>query len=983
VVIPLLHRALLVGSVLPFAGLVQAQQPGSIRGVVTDRDFAVPIARASVQILETGQKTLTSDQGNFVFAEVPPGRYTLVFGKDGYVRQLKSEVVVGAGQLIDVDATLAGDFTDLEEFLVQDVLAVSATTELALLQLRLDSPAMVDSVGSELMSRAGAGDAAGALRLVAGATVANGKTAVIRGLPDRYVSSQLNGIRLPTANENKRAVELDQFPTEIVDSIQVSKTFTPDQQGDASGGAVDVRLRGIPEEDFFFRWRVQGRHNSQVTGRGDFLSYEGGGLSYWGQGTSQRSRQLERLGQNWDGAVGATPGQAPTDMKWSGAMGGRREIAEGVKIGGFFNFFHENESNQRDGVDESWWVESAGAGMSPRKIQNQGQGDFKTALYDIRRSSMEVKWGTLAIVGIESENHRLDLVHLFTRSAEDSVTFGEDTRGKSFFFPGYNPRDPNSPGFFEFTAAPWSRLETLQYTERTTETLQLQGRHRLASGTSRRSKVPELDWSLSMNTATADQPDKRLFGSIWNPGFFGIPSAYEPFRPAANINLGNLQRIWTEIEEENQQAAANLKLPFDWGRSGKGYVKMGIFLDRLKRRFNQDSFSNFNDPSTGFVAPWELPWSRVFPFENHPVTASEFDVDYRASQDIDASYAMVDLPLAEGLQFIGGLRYESVGLSIQNDPESLALWFPPSTNSPTRLNPGDADVNTTREDFLPSLGLVYSPAKAWTLRASYNQTVARQTFKELTPIQQQEYLGGPVFIGNPELDRARVRNYDLRVDYAPREGSLLSASWFYKDLDGPIEYVQRVSVIDYLTALNYPGGTLQGFEFEARESLGSWWEPLQGLSIGANATFIDSVVQLTPEEIRIFASPQLNVPQTTREMTNAPEHLYNLFLTHEFASTGTQLGLFYTVTGDTLIAGAGESAGSFVPSIYAVEFGRLNFSLTQPLGPYMRLMFTARNLTNPDRRDVYRSEYIDRDFTRIAFREGIDFTLSLGGELRF
>ena len=99
--------------------------------------------------------------------------------------------------------------------------------------------------------------------------VQDGKYAVLRGLPDRYVSSQMNGVRLPTADEDKRAVELDLFPSAVIESLQVSKTFTPDQQGDASGGAVNVRLKGIPDETVL-QVRTQVGGNSQVTGRGDF-----------------------------------------------------------------------------------------------------------------------------------------------------------------------------------------------------------------------------------------------------------------------------------------------------------------------------------------------------------------------------------------------------------------------------------------------------------------------------------------------------------------------------------------------------------------------------------------------------------------------------------------------------------------------------------------------------------------------------------------
>src|SRR5882672_3223333 len=240
---------IVLGAMLPTSVAVASQQQaGSIRGVVYDKDFDVPLAAAQVVAVETGQKVTTSDQGNYVFSDIPAGTYTLVFSKEGFVRQVKAGVIVQPGRLTDLDVSLSGEFTDMDEFVVQDILQLGAGSEAALLHLRLDSPAMMDSIGSELMSRAGAGDAASALRLVAGASVQNGKYAVVRGLPDRYVSSQMNGVRLPTADENKRAVQLDQFPSAVIDSIQVSKTFTPDQQGDASGGAVNVRLKGIPDE---------------------------------------------------------------------------------------------------------------------------------------------------------------------------------------------------------------------------------------------------------------------------------------------------------------------------------------------------------------------------------------------------------------------------------------------------------------------------------------------------------------------------------------------------------------------------------------------------------------------------------------------------------------------------------------------------------------------------------------------------------------
>src|SRR3990170_5759095 len=176
-----------------FTKMALAQQAGSIRGIVYDKDFDVPLAAAQVSIAETGNKITATDEGNFVFSQVQPGSYTLVFSKEGYTRQVQTNVVVSSGKMTEVEASLSGEFTEMEEFVVQDLQI--GGTEANLLQLRAESPALLDSISSEWLNKAGATDAGGALNLVAGATVQDGKFAVVRGLPDRYVNSQMNGVR--------------------------------------------------------------------------------------------------------------------------------------------------------------------------------------------------------------------------------------------------------------------------------------------------------------------------------------------------------------------------------------------------------------------------------------------------------------------------------------------------------------------------------------------------------------------------------------------------------------------------------------------------------------------------------------------------------------------------------------------------------------------------------------------------------------------
>lgn len=981
------RRWLVVCAILASPVCGAAQGGGSIRGMVTDRDFGAPLAAVSVMAVELDRTTTTNDQGTFVLTDVPAGRHTLVFSKAGYARY-PTQIVLPAGQQAEVQVAMSGEIAELEPFVVQDLLRLDGSSEAGLLQVRFDSAALIDSIGADLIGRAAATDAAGALRLVAGATVQDGKGAVIRGLPDRYVSSQLNGIRLPSADADKRAVELDQFPAAAIESVRVSKTFTPDQQGDASGGAVDVRLKGVPDQPFFLQWKAQSSYDSQVTGRSRFLTYDGGGVHFLGRDGGGRAPQLARLEDDWAGAVGTSRAEAPLDYKASAAMGGRLDLGGGLRLGGFTSLFYERDSTFFDrGRDDSWWVENPGAPMTPRTSQGTVQeGDFKTSLFDVTQGSQQVQWGNLSTVGLQSDRHQLNLVYLYTRTAEDKATLAEDTRGKAWFFPGHDPAVQTTPGHASADAAPYLRLETLEYTERTTETVQFTGRHRLSDGPWQDVAAAELDWSVSRSTAGLDQPDKRQFGELWRPGRvvgpFSVPSLHLPYKPAANFTLGNLQRIYQTIDETSEQYAVDLKLPFEQWSGDRGYLKVGIFDDRVSRRFDQDTFSNFNDNSN-FAGPFQQHWSSVFPLEPHPITESDFDVDYSGRQRVAAWYAMLDLPLWSGLNVIGGARFESTRIRIRNDAEDGATWFPPGSLAPTQLNPGDADVDFGQHDALPAVALVWRPWQRWTLRASYAETVARQTFKEITPILQQEYLGGPVFIGNPDLQMSAVKNYDLRLDWAPYDGGLVSVSWFQKDVQAPIEYVQRIGTFDFTTAVNYPFGRLAGWELETRQDLGWFWGPLGGLAVGANATLIDSSVDLPEDEIEAFRSLGIAAPERRRDMTNAPEHLYNLYCTYDLEVTGTQLGVFYTVQGDSLVSGAAEADGNFVPDIYLTGFDTLNATLSQSLGAHVRLQLGVKNLTNPEIREVYRSREIGDDVTRTSFTRGVEYTLGIGGEVRF
>ena len=994
-----------IGVFLFFVSALKAQDFGGIRGTVYDKDFDVPLYAVKVQITETGETAMTDQDGNYFFSQVKSGTYTLLFTKDGFISQSLSNVAVLAGQISEANTSIIPEYTTMEEFVVEE-LSMDSGSEIGIINIRWDNSAMLSGISSELISQSGKGDAAEILQLVPGATVEEGKYPVIRGLPDRYVNSQLNGVRLPSADPDKRAVQLDQFPSALIESIQVSKTFTPDQQGDASGGAVNVITKSIPEERVF-EFSSQIGFNTQTTGINDFLTYQGGGVDFWGIDDGGRDIQYDNIGKNWAGAVGTSRGNAPINYKWSLSGGGKNELDNGAKIGGFATFFYEHNSSFFDnGIDDSFWVAGAGNPMTPQTGTNgsPSQGKFTTSLFDVTQGSEEVKWGTLGTLGWETDDHSLSLLYMYTRSAEDTATLAEDTTGKAslhkywpeYFGPeydNYDRYDPTHPANLEPDLAPYIRTQTLQYTERTTQSIQFKGTHKLLNDDFEynfrdyfKFNRPELDWGISFNTSELFQPDKRQFGSVWyaehsNPSLpsYIYPAQYAPYKPSSDFYFGALQRIWKDIKEDDKQYSLNLKFPFEQWNENEGYLKFGFFEDNVKRTYNQDTFSNFYDNARS-NGEWENYWTDKFSSENHPITAGEADVDYEGKQDITALYYMFDMPLNSKFKFIGGHRFENTKLTVINDPEAQAKWTPPGGGS-TLITPGfypnGADAKFEQDDFLPSIGFEYSPAEDIKFRGSYSETVARQTFKELTPIQQMEYLGADVFVGYPGLKMSSLKNYDLRLDYSPYAGGLWSFSYFYKDIKDPIEYIQAFGDFVFTTPRNYPEGKMSGVEFEIRQDAGQYWENFEGLTVGGNATFINSEVTLSDSEAAKFSQPNIMAPMSKRDMTNAPEHLYNLYMTYDLEQYKTQLALFYTVRGDTLVAGAGQSQSNFVPNIYDTEYGTLNLSLAYDLKENCKLKFQAKNLTNPAIEQVYRSKYIGNDVTKTSYKKGLDFTLSL------
>ncbi|MDX6766824.1 MAG: TonB-dependent receptor [Candidatus Methylacidiphilales bacterium] len=977
-----------------------AQQAGGIRGSIKDADFADPLENARVTIQELNVSAVTGPGGTYVFQDVPAGVYTLIITKSGYNRGTRPEVLVRPGQLTEANQDLASEIFEMEEVVVQAEELVSGT-EVALLELRQDTSALVDSIGSAFISKAGASDAGDALKLVTGTSVQDGKYVVIRGLGDRYSSVLLNGARVPSSDPKRRAVQLDLFPTATIESITVQKSPSPDQPGEFTGGGVNIVTKGIPEgTQFSIGGGVE--YNTQATGASDFLTDHRGGPNFFGY---DESRNLP------EGITsGGVPNTLPTNLVPNNPAGLALRQSNNALTRAFGNGIGTREGEAGPGysydisygtrldLKEAGLIGIQAALSYKRKFEHDGEGtinelnstEFGAVLADgisidstrsVINSKEEVVIGSLLTTAYQwNEDNQVSLT-LVGNSNTDSTNIRELEDVDIDFSPGTRFR----------------LEEKSTYQERLIASAQLRGEHKLTE-----LNDAKVEWLSSTNFSRLNEPDKNFFVTQFRDlGGGVIRSEVLPF---ANSGEGTGRRIYTLVEDKNQQLKIDFTLPFEQWSEQEGFVKFGPYASITRRDYNQNSFAygtargalgsngsegdsfaeEYLDPDNIGLDPTNPRGQLVTIFG-----LNQSDIDYNANENIFASYGMVELPFTENFKISGGARIELTQISSEVIPHN-----PNGTVSVPTSNPGDPldttiallfpeNLQTDLESFhiLPSVGATYTAFKDVNVRLNWGRTIARPTFRELVPAVQTDPVEGDVFSGNPSLKISEIDNYDFRVEWFPRPGDVLAFGGFYKQIKAPIESVIKSinggSGGYFETKENLGDGELIGAEAEASKNLGFIHEVLKFFSIGTNAAYIRSEVEVTPA-LRAAYLAQGFPGEVTRPLEAQPEYIINANLTYDNPDTGTKFGLFYNWIGEQLVAGGSIDPNTITPSRYLLPTEELNVSFSQKFWEHWTLTARAKNLTDPVQEQVYRLQDLgeEGDVTRRTSSKGI--TMSLG-----
>ncbi len=884
---------------------------GWLEGTVRD-EAGRPLSGARVFVRGQRVEAETDAQGRFR-VELPVGTHALSVLRSGYASRSLSDVVVSAEGPAQVDVELVEAGLALADFNVM-VPRIDGGTA-TLLAERADSSDVLDSVSAEEMSRRGDGSAASALKRVTGLTVVGGRYVYVRGLGERYSMTTLNGATLPSPEPDKRVVPLDLFPTAVLESVVIQKTFSPAVQGEFGGGLVQLRTRGIPDEPLF-SISLSGSYNSRTTlrqgyvadgGPTDWLGWDNGYRTLPAQLTDQpiqlasrfeeglTAEELEKIGELVPNRWGLDRATAPADWGLTAVAGRGWDLWGDARLGVMVGLTYANTWQKQRYRSEQYTL--------------SGDELLRDSYFDFDEMTNQVRTGGIGEVAFRfNANHELRSTTLLTRDSEDLARE----------YIGFK-RD------FDLAA----RAQTIRWIERQLLNQQLSGHHQFP-----KLSDASLDWRAAFAAASRIEPDRRdLVMHPRNP---------VDYRDGWSLRDGggNNQILDRGMDDKNRDQAIDLTLPLLGARKDAQTGRLGIQLQGGVNRIRRERdtvgrrFKYLVNSTPGVPSNWiyEAEPDQIFVPERIRTDGLVIDDatdsydSYDAFQNLDAWYGMAEVAAPWGTRVMAGLRNEH---SVQRI-ETFKPFTPDAVTEKTILQTTDRlPAFTLTQPLLPR-----DAALTMQLRLGYGRTVNRPDLRELSPTLYKESEGGPEIAGNPALQRALIDNFDLRWELYPSPDETVSVAWFRKDFQDPIELVQVVSATTRVTFDNVASAVNQGLELEARKSLGLFGGPgwLSSIYLSSNLAVIRSEVDV--------GDAVGNATFQRRPLQGQSPWILNLGLSFESPDLPVDAALLYNVAG-ARITQVGENG---LPNLYELPVHRLDAVLSADLGEGWKLRLSGRNL---------------------------------------
>ncbi len=820
------------------------------------------------------------------------------------------------------------------------------------------------------IARTGEGDIAGALSRVTGLSVVGNGFVYVRGLGDRYSSSLLNGSPLPSPEPLRRSVPLDIFPTSIVGSALVQKTYSVNYPGEFGGGVINLTTKAIPEKNFISAGASISADTATTSelgytyygGDADWIGYDDGARKVpsfirnapkgTGIVTTDQVAQLT----NANTTLLQRNNQLPAN--WSGELSGGSVFEFGAdKLGivasvSASNTFRTRSTTQQDSVSEDGTL----------------RNDFQTLLTDNRIVAN-------ALIGIGYQFGE-NTVRATTVYIHDTLKQGRGSSATLYNNPS-GLRFQQNTNWFERQLVEGQLVGEFK----PTDALKLDLRGAYANSKRNAPYERQFDYLCSATTTTGlpivVTEQNQSEGAQCN-GAYQVTQRFTPF---ASI-------IFSELEENLYSGQADLSYKLDTDRPFT--LSAGYYYSDTARTSTRLQF-NYQTSAGGGTAPG-YPYNLLRPdylLSVDSLNANQIQLQfstplgayrYDASLRIHAGYAQAEAEAIDGVRATIGVRYETAD---------------------ERVTPIDSPTTRLQNDYLlPAATLTWNLASDIQLRASASKTISRPQFRELAPQQFRDPESDRLFFGNPLLRDTELYNLDARFEWFFARDQRVTLGGFYKRIDNPVEQVGFYTGADdrlQTGFTNLPTARLYGAEIEAQK-----YFPLDFIdsdfftarrailianytysksSITANSQCVPNVLNQTLGGCPAGFGPASLQFRDGAALTGQSDHLVNVQLGIEDTGSLSQLTLLFNYASDRVTnrGPANLSGEGFQPDIIERPGIRLDLVGRQGfevLGGRWELKAEARNLTGTRYEEGQTFEGGNKVFTN-RYKQGRVFTLGV------
>ena len=917
-----MKKSIILTIIVGLLSFITFAQSGIITGTVNDGEYNDILPFANVIIKDSQRGALSDFEGKYSL-ELKPGIYTVQFSFVGYQTLEINEVIVKNGETIIVDVTLKASTAKLDEVIITT--SLKRNTEASILHLQRNSVKLIDGLSLESIKNSGASDIASAVKNIPGVSVQRGKYVYVRGLGDRYTKTSLNGVDVPGLDPDRNTLQLDLFPSSILENVIVSKSSTADQGADFTGGAINIVTKDIPNKEGYSASLGLG-YNSDFHFNKNYLTYKGSKTDFLGFDNGLRDNPIpnqqyiplpqengevvEILTKRFTKNLAARRETSFMDYNFSFTAGNQFDVGNN-KLGYVAAISYRNEtqyfSQYIDGQVFRKNVNPTIYELNTDRTQ-QGEGGTNNVLIS-------------GIAGLsfktEKSKYKFNILHIQNGESKASI-FNQQNRIQ------------NSNQI---------KKDNLIYTQRSITNLLLNGKHSIDQESNW-----TLDWKLSPSLALVYDKDFRVTPfKVSIDELTGIETyTIEP------SESGLPTRIYRDLNEGN--IVSNIDIINKHTFLGKeAKLKLGVGYAYKTRNFVVERFSF---PLLNIVSDFAngdpdqiLADQNIYDASiNSGVFVrrdSGISDTYDSQMSIASAYASEEFKITDWFQAVVGLRFEK-----------FQLVYTGERQDGTKLNKATI---LDKSDFFPSTNLIFdlNEEGSQKIRTSYARTTARPSFKEASLAEIFDPINNTFFIGNINVQPTYINNFDLRYEKYGENGDFYAISGFYKSFKDPIELSFIRSATGQFTPLNLGDAIVYGTEIEIRKNLG-FIPGLEKFRINTNLSLINSQQEFSDDE-KANREDNLRsgeVLDDTRPLQGQSPYLVNFGIDYT-NDNGWNAGLFYNVQGKTLqIVGSGD-----IPDVYTLPFNNLLFNASKTFGKNKNATISLKfeNLLNSNIESVYES----------------------------